>query len=83
MTGIHDYRKTSPGLLAALEDGPKTGAELSAALHLKATRIRSLLLHLPETQGKVHAPHSVTRERGRPVNLWELRPGVFSETGTP
>lgn len=69
-------------LLAALEDGPKTGAELSAALHLSAARIRSLLLHL-QTQRKVHAPHSVTRERGRPVNLWELRPSVFSETGTP
>ena len=70
-------------LLAALEEGPKTGAELSAALHLNATRIRSLLLHL-QTQGKVHAPHFVATPKGRSVNLWELRHSARSiATETP
>lgn len=59
-------------LLAALQEGPKTGAELSAALHLSANRIRGLLMHL-QTQGKVHAPHSVATPKGRSVNRWELR----------
>lgn len=59
-------------LLAVLEDGPKTGVELSAALRLTSNRVRSLLMHL-QAQGKVYAPHSVATPKRRPVNLWELR----------
>ena len=64
--------KDLKSLLAVLQEGPKTGAELSAATRLSANRIRSLLLHL-QTQGHVHAPRSAPNDRGRPVNLWELR----------
>jgi len=64
--------KDLKSLLAALQGGPKTSAELSAATRLSANRIRSLLLHL-QTQGQVHAPHFVPNRRGQLINLWELR----------
>lgn len=59
-------------LLALLREGPRTNEELAAASHLRATRVRSLLLTL-QRSGKVHAPHCITNACGRTVNVWELR----------
>jgi len=66
-------------LLAALQDGPQTQTEIVPRLRLSAARVGTLLEHLRQRQ-LVHTPRCVSNDRGRTVNLWELRSPADPET---
>ncbi|MBN6741818.1 MarR family transcriptional regulator [Acidithiobacillus sp. MC6.1] len=62
-------------LLECLHAGPMTAAEISARLHLSASRV-SGLVHEMNRRGLIHAPRCTTGPKGNTVNLWALRPAL-------
>jgi DNA-binding MarR family transcriptional regulator len=69
-------------LLAQLREAPKTQGELVRALRLRSARIGNLLEVLRQ-KGVIHTTRCIADERGRTVNLWEIRTTASSaESGT-